>query len=139
MIEPYLSVAVIGPLPRRVRDRFDGILWRFRTGSGRRDVPERCGSWSTFYSRFSGWAKAGVFQGLVDALLVEAALRGQVGLEVVSVTPRSCGRVRSRPGRPASDPPCRGGRGGRGRGLLLQGQPLLPAPPQDHRGHPGEE
>ncbi|MDF5759431.1 hypothetical protein P3X83_43205, partial [Spongiactinospora sp. TRM90649] len=32
-----------------------------------------------------GWAKAGVFQGLMDALIAEAASRGQVGLELVSV------------------------------------------------------
>ncbi|MFH8974239.1 transposase [Streptomyces sp. NPDC017890] len=36
---------------RRVRDQFNGVLWRFRTGSGRRDVPERYGPWSTVYSR----------------------------------------------------------------------------------------
>ncbi|NRQ31820.1 transposase [Nonomuraea sp. NN258] len=28
------------------------------SGSGRRDVPERYGPWSTVYSRFNGWAKA---------------------------------------------------------------------------------
>ncbi|WP_372453737.1 transposase [Acrocarpospora catenulata] len=85
LIEPHLPVAATGPLPRRVRDQFNGILWRFRTGSGWRDVPERYGPWSTLYSRFSGWAKAGVFQGLMDALIAEAASRGQVGLELVSV------------------------------------------------------
>ncbi len=85
LIEPYLPVAATGPLPRRVRDQFNGILWRFRTGSGWRDVPERYGPWSTLYSRFNGWAKAGVFQDLMDALLAEAASRGQVGLELVSV------------------------------------------------------
>lgn len=85
LIEPHLPVAATGPLPRRVRDQFNGILWRFRTGSGWRDVPERYGPWSTLYSRFSGWAKAGVFQGLMDALIAEAASRGQVDLELVSV------------------------------------------------------
>lgn len=85
LIEPCLPVAATGPLPRRVRDQFNGVLWRFRTGSGWRDVPERYGPWSTVYSRFSGWAKAGVFQGLMDALITEAATRGQVGLELVSV------------------------------------------------------
>ncbi|MBB4913083.1 transposase [Streptosporangium saharense] len=85
LIEPHLPVAATGPLPRRVRDQFNGILWRFRTGSGWRDVPERYGPWSTLYSRFNGWAKAGVFQGLMEALIAEAASRGQVGLELVSV------------------------------------------------------
>lgn len=85
LIEPHVPVAATGPLPRRVRDQFNGILWRFRTGSGWRDVPERYGPWSTVYSRFNAWAKAGVFQTLMDALIAEAASRGQVGLELVSV------------------------------------------------------
>ena len=37
------------------------------------------------YSRFNNWARAGVFQGLMDALIAEAAGRGLVGLELVSV------------------------------------------------------
>lgn len=85
LIEPYVPVAATGPLPRRVRDQFNGILWRFRTGSGWRDVPERYGPWSTVYSRFNAWARSGVFQVLMDALIAEAASRGQVGLELVSV------------------------------------------------------
>jgi len=85
LIEPLLPVAATGPLPRRVRDQFNGVIWRFRTGSGRRDVPERYGPWSTVYSRFDSWARAGVFQGLMDALIAEAAGRGLVGLELVSV------------------------------------------------------
>lgn len=85
LIEGRLPVAAGGPLPRRVRDQFNGVLWRFRTGSGWRDVPDRYGPWSTVYSRFNSWAKAGVFQALMDALIAEAAARGQVGLELVSV------------------------------------------------------
>lgn len=85
LIEPYLPVAATGPLPWRARDQFNGVLWRFRTGSGWRDVPERYGSWSTIYSRFNAWSKAGVFQGLMDALIAEAGSRGLVGLELVSV------------------------------------------------------
>ncbi|MFD7989456.1 IS5 family transposase [Kitasatospora indigofera] len=85
LIEPHLPVAATGPLPRRVRDQFNGILWRFRTGSGWRDAPERYGPWSTVYSRFNHWARTGVFQGLMDALIAEAAARGKVGLELVSV------------------------------------------------------
>jgi transposase len=85
LLEPLLPVAATGPLPRRVRAQFNGVLWRFRTGSGWRDVPDRYGPWSTIYSRFSTWAKAGVFQDLMDALIAEAARRGQVGLELVSV------------------------------------------------------
>lgn len=85
LIEPFLPVAATGPLPRRTRDQFNGVLWRFRTGSGWREVPERYGPWSTVYARFRAWALAGVFQNLMDGLIAEAAARGQVGLELVSV------------------------------------------------------
>ncbi|MER7134132.1 transposase [Streptosporangium saharense] len=85
LIEPHLPVTATGPLPRRVRDQFNGILWRFRTGSGWHDVPERYGPWSTLDSRFNTWTKAGVSQGLMDALIAETASRGRVGPEVVSV------------------------------------------------------
>ncbi|QFZ23513.1 hypothetical protein EKG83_44155 [Saccharothrix syringae] len=34
LTEPHVPVATTGPLPRRVREQFNGILWRFRTGSG---------------------------------------------------------------------------------------------------------
>ena len=85
MLEPLLPVAATGPLPVRLRDQLNGVLWRFRTGSGWRDVPERYGPWSTVYSRFNNWARAGAFQGVMDALIAEAAGRGLVGLELVSV------------------------------------------------------
>jgi transposase len=85
LIEPFLPVAATGPLPWRVREQFNGVMWRFRTGSGWRDVPERYGSWSTIYSRFNAWVKVGVFQDLMDALIAEAGSRGLVGLELVSV------------------------------------------------------
>lgn len=85
LIEPFLPVAATGPLPRRARDQLNGMLWRFRTGSGWRDVPERYGPWSTIYTRFRAWALAGVFEHLMDGLIAEAASRGQVGLELVSV------------------------------------------------------
>ena len=85
LIESFIPVAETGPLPRAVRAQFNGVLWRFRNGTGWRDVPERYGSWTTVYNRFRGWALAGVFQDLMDGLIAEAASRGQVGLELVSV------------------------------------------------------
>ncbi len=60
-------------------------MWRFRTGSPWRDVPERYGSWSTIYDRFRAWARDGVFQALMDAMITEAAARGDVDLSLVGV------------------------------------------------------
>lgn len=85
LIEPFLPVAATGPLPKRARAQLNGMLWRFRNGTGWRDVPDRYGSWTGVYTRFRAWALTGVFQSLMDGLIAEAASRGQVGLELVSV------------------------------------------------------
>jgi transposase len=54
LVEPFLPVAATGPLPRRPRAQLNGVLWRFRNGTGRRDVPERYRSWTGIYSLMSG-------------------------------------------------------------------------------------
>ncbi|MBV9026672.1 MAG: transposase, partial [Streptomycetaceae bacterium] len=57
----------------------------FRTGSPWRDVPEAFGSWSRVYDRFAQWRDAGVFAAVMEAVIAEAARRGQVDLSLVSV------------------------------------------------------
>jgi transposase len=54
----------------RVDDRrvLNGILWRFRTGSPWRDIPERYGPSTTCYNRFVRWQKAGVWDRLLEAV-----------------------------------------------------------------------
>ena len=46
----------------RVDDRrvLDGMVWVLRTGSPRRDLPERFGPSTTIHDRFNRWAEAGV-------------------------------------------------------------------------------
>jgi transposase len=46
----------------------NGILWRFRTGSSWRDVPDRYGPRTTLYNRFIRWRKTGVWDRLLDAV-----------------------------------------------------------------------
>ena len=60
-------------------------MWRFRTGSPWRDMPADYGPWSTVYDRFRSWAKARTFEHLMEAVIAEAAARGQVDLSLVSV------------------------------------------------------
>ena len=43
----------------------NGILWVLRTGAPWRDLPERYGKWTTVYSRFQRWRKAGVWDRLL--------------------------------------------------------------------------
>ncbi|OKJ18423.1 transposase [Streptomyces sp. CB01580] len=85
LVEPLLPIGGYGPYPHRLRDQFEGVVWRFRTGSQWREIPEEFGPWSTIYDRFRQWRDAGVFQALMEALIAEAARRGQVDLSLVSV------------------------------------------------------
>jgi transposase len=85
LVEPLLPIGGYGPYPHRLRDQFEGVVWRFRTGSQWREMPEEFGSWSTVYDRFRQWRDAGGFQALMEALVAEAARRGQVDLSLVSV------------------------------------------------------
>ena len=76
IIEPLLPNKPRG-VPR-VNDRrvLNGILWRFRTGSPWRDIPERYGPSTTCYNRFVRWRKAGVWDRILDA--VSAAYDGDL-------------------------------------------------------------
>ncbi len=84
LIEPHLPLGTSGPIPD-LRSYFNAVMWRFRTGSPWRDVPNSYGSWSTIYDRFRLWARDGVFQTLMDAMITEAVARDDVDLSLVSV------------------------------------------------------
>ncbi len=84
LIEPHLPLGERGPIPD-LRRLFNAVMWRFRTGSPWRDLPEEYGPWSTAYDRFRTWALDGVFEQLMQAMIAEAAARGQADLDLVSV------------------------------------------------------
>lgn len=84
LIEPHLPLGVSGPIPD-LRNQFNAVMWRFRTGCPWRDVPPEYGNWSTIYDRFRAWARHGVFQELMSVMIGEAAARGGVELDLVSV------------------------------------------------------
>ena len=46
----------------------EAVLWRVRTGSPWRDLPEGFGNWNSTFRRFRRWAKAGVFENLFNVL-----------------------------------------------------------------------
>lgn len=54
----------------RVDDRrvISGILWVLKTGAPWRDLPDRFGPYTTCYDRFVRWRRAGVWDGIFDAL-----------------------------------------------------------------------
>jgi transposase len=84
-IEPYLPIGRFGPYPERLREQFEGVVWRFRTGSQWREMPAEFGPWPTVHNRFRQWRDAGVFEALLEGLLAEAAKRGEADLSLVSV------------------------------------------------------
>jgi transposase len=60
----------------------NGILWVLRTGAPWRDLPERYGSWSTVYSRFQRWRKAGTWDAIFAAVQQEADAAGELDWEI---------------------------------------------------------
>jgi transposase len=65
--------------PRR-DDRvvLNGIVWKLRTGSAWRDVPERYGSWRTLYTRFRRWALDGTFTRMLEKLQAQKDAAGDI-------------------------------------------------------------
>lgn len=65
--------------PRR-DDRvvLNGIVWKLRTGSAWRDVPETYGSWRTLYTRFRRWALVGTFTRMLEAVQAQKDAAGDV-------------------------------------------------------------
>ncbi len=51
------------------RQFVNGVLWVLRSGAHWHDLPERYGKWKTVHTRFSRWAKAGVWERMFEALL----------------------------------------------------------------------
>lgn len=74
---PSLPIGGFGPYPERLRDQFEGVLWRFRSSAQWREVPDGFGPWSTVFGRFRVWRDAGVFTALLEGLIA-APLKGTV-------------------------------------------------------------
>lgn len=96
LVGPLLPVGERGPIPD-LRSYFNAVMRRFapvaRGGACRRGY----GSWSTMYDRFRLWATTRVLQQVMDAMIAEAARRGQVGLSLVARTPPRPGHISKRP------------------------------------------
>jgi transposase len=79
-IEPYLPIGRYGRYPERLRQQFEGGIWRFRAGGQWREMPQEFGPWPTVHNRFRQWRDAGVFEALLEGLIADAAKRDEVDL-----------------------------------------------------------
>lgn len=61
------------------------MIWRFRSGGQWRETPAEFGAWQAVYDRFAEWRDAGVFTALMEAMIAEAAWRGQADMSLVNV------------------------------------------------------
>ncbi|GHD61116.1 hypothetical protein GCM10010317_054180 [Streptomyces mirabilis] len=84
-VGPYLPIGGYGPYPERLRQQFEGVIWRFKTGGQWREMPQEFGAWPTVSNRFRQWRDAGVSEALLEGLIAEAEKRGEVDLSLVSV------------------------------------------------------
>lgn len=64
------------------RTMLNGMLWVVRTGAPWRDLPERYGKWTSVYSRFQRWRKAGVWDRVLAALQQTGDGAGEVNWEI---------------------------------------------------------
>ena len=69
-VEPMLPGKASDPGATAADNRqfLEAVLWRFRTGSPWRDLPERFGNWNSVFKRFRRWALSGVFERVFNAL-----------------------------------------------------------------------
>lgn len=68
-VDPFLPIGRSGPFPERLRQQFEGVIWRFRTGGQRREMPAEFGAWPTVHNRFQQWRDAGVFEAPLEGLI----------------------------------------------------------------------
>ena len=50
----------------------EAVLYRYRAGIPWRDLPERFGGWKNTHTRFSRWAKSGVWERVFQTLSADA-------------------------------------------------------------------
>jgi len=65
-------VGYVGGTARDNRLFVEAVLYRYRAGIPWRDLPERFGGWKNTHTRFSRWAKSGVWARVFAALSADA-------------------------------------------------------------------
>jgi transposase len=82
-IEPLLpEYGRSGGQWRDHRTVINGILWKLRTGSPWRDLPEKYGPWQTCFDRFNRWRRDGTWDRLLTHAQAKSGAVGDVEWEV---------------------------------------------------------
>ncbi len=73
-MEPLLPgrVGYVGGTARDNRLFVEAVLYRYRAGIAWRDLPERFGRWKNTHTRYSRWARSGVWARVFTALSADA-------------------------------------------------------------------
>ena len=88
--EQWARIKLLLPKQKTTRGRpsqdhrivLNGILWVLRTGAPWRDTPERYGKWTTIYSRFQRWRKAGIWDQMFAELQTTLERESNVDWEI---------------------------------------------------------
>ncbi len=62
----------VGMTARDNRLFVEAVLYRYRAGIPWRDLPDRFGAWKVVHTRFSRWAKGGVWERLLQHFAADA-------------------------------------------------------------------
>ncbi len=132
----------VGVTAKDNRRFVEAVLYCYRAGIPRRDLPERFGDWKNSHRRFSRWAKTGVWMNNRAENSRQVARRREREMrhfKSAASTQRSC-CMAGRPGygRPGLLRPARGDPATRPRGAGLR-QSSRPPPRRRGHGRAGEE
>ncbi|MFI8200474.1 IS5 family transposase [Streptomyces sp. NPDC085942] len=82
-IEPLMPVDPVRGRPWADHRRtLEAIVWKYRTGSPWRDLPDELGSFQTAHKRLSRWAKDGTWERILSATLAAADDGDDIGWTV---------------------------------------------------------
>jgi len=73
---------------RKMHDRrriINGILWSLKTGAPWRDVPEKYGKWGSIYARYRLWQLDGIWDLILEKLLIRFNAEGKIDWSLFSV------------------------------------------------------
>ncbi|WP_368861209.1 transposase [Frankia sp. AgB32] len=97
-IGPFLPIGLFGPYPARLRAQFEGVVWRFRTGSPWRELPAEFGRGRRCTTGFGSGGTTGCSTRCSRACWRRPPVAGRSTCRWSVWIPRPCGRITTRRG-----------------------------------------